>query len=87
MSEQPHTGRPGGRKSLGCFILGILAFAIGYFNILALIPGIIGIFLGSKALQELKQAEEDGRALTFAGLIAGSLGILLSIIGTVNVTV
>lgn len=82
--NQDNKKSKGRLKSLGSFIFGIAALTIGYFSILSLLPGVIGILLGSKALQEMSQPEEDGKALAYAGIIAGSLGMLLSIITAVT---
>ncbi|MUT64395.1 DUF4190 domain-containing protein [Paenibacillus sp. NEAU-GSW1] len=58
-------------KSIAGLVLGICAIIVPYAGF---IIGIIGIFLSSIALKEIKKSDEQGKGMAVAGLVCSIVG-------------
>ena len=80
----PAYGQPAGAKTNTLAIISLVASLIGLFSGIGFIAGII---CGHISLSQIKKTGEEGRGMAVAGLIIGYVGVLLSIIVGIILTV
>lgn len=61
--------------------MAIAALVLGICGFLCYVPGIVGIILGSIALNDIKRTGRRGKGMAIAGIACGAGWILLGIIG------
>jgi hypothetical protein len=59
----------------------IAALACGIIQLAVLPAGLVAIFLGHRALRQIRRTGEDGYGMAKAGLILGYIGLAVLILG------
>lgn len=73
-------GYPYLRPQSGTNGLAIAAMICGICGFLCGVPAVIGIILGIVSLPQIKQTQQSGRGMAIAGIVTGSLWILLFVL-------
>ena len=77
---QPQPSRAGSGMAIAALVLGVLAVLSSWTVIGGILLGLVAIILGFIALSRAKRGQGGGKAMAIIGIIAGALGMVLSIV-------